>query len=634
MAFSSFNPLSTKTLLSKLFLATLLCSLSYLLGSYFTTTINTTTTTTIATAVPATTTTNTSTIKTHQLDFESHHSQPNLTLPELKPFDFCTPNFTNYCPCQDLARGKLFSTDKFFHRERHCPGSLQKLTCLIPKPKRYKPTFPWPISKSMARYANVPSKKLTILKKSQNWVRLEGDKLVFPGGGTSFPHGVKDYVADISRILPLKSGAIRTLLDIGCGVASFGAALLDYNILTMSIAPVDIHESQVQFALERGLPAMLGILSTYRLPYPSRSFDMAHCSRCLVQWTNYDGLFMMELDRVLRPGGYWVLSGPPIYWKVNYKGWQRTPEDLEGEQKRLEDLLKRMCWKKVAEKRNIAVYRKPTNHVHCVKKLKAWKSLRFCEGSNPDIAWLDDFLMLWSLAHFISLDYIDRYTKMHPCISLLPDVKKIDEISGGSLQKWPRRLNAIPPRINLGTVKGITPKSFNDDNNLWRNRIQHYGRVLESLFKGGYRNIMDMNAGLGGFAAALTLYPVWVMNVVPHDVTNNSLGVIYERGLIGTYMNWCEAFSTYPRTYDLLHADGLFSMYKDKCDIQDIALEMYRILRPHGAVIIRDHVDTINEVKDLLQRLGWNATLSHSERGPLHPEKVLFVDNRRGLLRW
>lgn len=73
-------------------------------------------------------------------------------------------------------------------------------------------------------------------------------------------------------------------------VASFGAALMNYDILTMSIAPRDIHEAQVQFALERGLPAMLGILGTYRLPYPSRSFDMAHCSRCLVPWANYGTL--------------------------------------------------------------------------------------------------------------------------------------------------------------------------------------------------------------------------------------------------------------------------------------------------------------------------------------------------------
>ena len=62
---------------------------------------------------------------------------------------------------------------------------------------------------------------------------------------------------------------------------------MDYDILTVSIAPRDVHEAQVQFALERGVPALLGVLSTSRLPFPSRCFDMIHCSRCLVQWTDY-----------------------------------------------------------------------------------------------------------------------------------------------------------------------------------------------------------------------------------------------------------------------------------------------------------------------------------------------------------
>lgn len=62
---------------------------------------------------------------------------------------------------------------------------------------------------------------------------------------------------------------------------------MDYGILTMSLAPSDEHQSQVQFALERGLPALLGVLSIHRLTFPSRSFDMVHCSRCLVPWTDY-----------------------------------------------------------------------------------------------------------------------------------------------------------------------------------------------------------------------------------------------------------------------------------------------------------------------------------------------------------
>lgn len=69
-------------------------------------------------------------------------------------------------------------------------------------------------------------------------------------------------------------------------VASWGAYLLKRNVLAMSFAPRDNHEAQVQFALERGVPAVIGVLGSIRLPYPSRSFDMAQCSRCLIPWTS------------------------------------------------------------------------------------------------------------------------------------------------------------------------------------------------------------------------------------------------------------------------------------------------------------------------------------------------------------
>lgn len=66
--------------------------------------------------------------------------------------------------------------------------------------------------------------------------------------------------------------------------------MLDRGILTISLAPRDNHEAQVQFALERGIPAILGIMSTQRLPFPSSSFDMAHCARCLIPWTEFGNL--------------------------------------------------------------------------------------------------------------------------------------------------------------------------------------------------------------------------------------------------------------------------------------------------------------------------------------------------------
>lgn len=153
---------------------------------------------------------------------------------------------------------------------------------------------------------------------------------------------------------------------------------------------------------------------------------------------------------------------------------------------------------------------------------------------------------------------------METCISLLPEVSNSDEVAGGALEKWPERAFTIPPRIMSGSVADVTSEKFQEDNGIWTERVANYKRIVSPLLQGQYRNVMDMNAYLGGFAAALLKYPVWVMNVVPSNSHIDTLGIIYERGFIGTYHDWCEAFSTYPRTYDLIHANGVFTMYQTR----------------------------------------------------------------------
>lgn len=76
----------------------------------------------------------------------------------------------------------------------------------------------------------------------------------------------------------------RVILDVGCGVASFGGYLFEKDVIAMSFAPKDEHEAQVQFALERGIPAILSVMGTKRLPFPSSVFDLVHCARCRVPW--------------------------------------------------------------------------------------------------------------------------------------------------------------------------------------------------------------------------------------------------------------------------------------------------------------------------------------------------------------
>ncbi|KAG9447134.1 hypothetical protein H6P81_013262 [Aristolochia fimbriata] len=160
-------------------------------------------------------------------DFEPHHRSPSLPSnpsTHLPALELCPENFTHYCPCQDLTRMKrFFEKGNVVYKERHCPGKEEVVRCLIPKPRGYRTPFPWPASRDVAWFPNVPFKTLTETKGSQNWVRLEGRKLVFPGGGTSFQAGVKGYVEQIRRFVPLKKGTIRTVLDIGCGSNRVGA---------------------------------------------------------------------------------------------------------------------------------------------------------------------------------------------------------------------------------------------------------------------------------------------------------------------------------------------------------------------------------------------------------------------------
>ena len=96
----------------------------------------------------------------------------------------------------------------------------------------------------------------------------------------------------------------------------------------------------------------------------------------------------------------------------------------------------------------------------------------------------------------------------------------------------------MPPRISAGAVPGFTAESYEEENWRWERHVAAYKKVNYKLNSERYRNIMDMNAGVGGFAAAIFSPKSWVMNVVPTAAELSTLGVVYERGLIGMYHDW------------------------------------------------------------------------------------------------
>ncbi|KAE8733346.1 putative methyltransferase PMT13 [Hibiscus syriacus] len=398
-----------------------------------------------------------------------------------KPIEACPADSVDHMPCEDPRRNSQLSREMNWYRERHCPLPDEMPLCLIPPPPGYKIPVQWPES--------------------------------------------------LHKYIPITGGTLRTALDMGCGVASFGGSLLSEGILTLSFAPRDSHKSQIQFALERGIPAFVLVLGTRRLPVNGKIMAFA------------DATYFVEVDRLLRPGGYLVISGPPVQWP---------------------------------------------------KQDKEWAEL--------------------------------QYFKLRRCVT--PTSFANGEFPLGMIPKWPDRLTKAPSRA-LVMKNGID--LFQADTRRWTRRVAYYKNTLNlKLGTPAVRNVMDMNAFFGGFAAALTSYPVWVMNVVPARKPL-TLGVIYDRCLIGLYHDWCEPFSTYPRTYDFIHVAGIESLVelpdssKSRCSLVDLMVEMDRILRPEGTAVIRDSPEVIDKVARIAHAVRWMPTIHDKEPESHGREKILVA---------
>uniref|UniRef100_A0A0E0F029 Methyltransferase n=1 Tax=Oryza meridionalis TaxID=40149 RepID=A0A0E0F029_9ORYZ len=435
---------------------------------------------------------------------------------------------------------------------------------------RYRAPFPWPASRGVVWAGNSARGAEATADAGgggKKWARVDGDMLRFTDAGAVRAH------ADV--VLRLVAAPVRAAVDVGAmHGGSWAAELMSRGVVTVSVAApwgASDGAALVELALERGVPAVLaaaGGAPSRRLPFPAGAFDMAHCGRCLVPWHLHGGRFLMEIDRVLRPGGYWVHSG--------------APANGTHERAAIEAAAGSMCWRSVADQNGVTVWQKPVSHVGCDT---GENSPRFCAGQNKKFKWDSD---------------------VEPCIT-------------------PIQEGAAPPR------EATAAEALRRDGERWTRRVARYKAVATQLGqKGRLRNLLDMNARRGGFAAALADDPVWVMNAVPEtgggDTDTDTLPAIYDRGLIGAYHDWCEPLPTPAMSYDLLHADSLFTMYRDRCDMEGILLEMDRILRPGRAVIIRDDIAILAKMKNFFtDRMRWDCQIFDGEDGSDDREKILFA---------
>ncbi|KAG5068213.1 putative methyltransferase PMT4 [Glycine soja] len=525
-----------------------------------------------------------------------------------REFDLCGKERENFVPCYNVSANLLAGFKDGEEFDRHCELLVEAERCLVRPPKEYKIPLQWPAGRDVIWSGNVKITKNQFLASGSMTKRLmllEENQIAFHSEDGLIYDGMKDYSRQLAEMIGLGSdnelpqAGVRTILDINCGFGSFAAHLASLKIMTVCIAPYEATGSQVQLALERGLPAVIGNFVARQLSYPSLSYDMVHCAQCGIIWDGKDGRFLIEVDRVLKPGGYFVLTSPTSRSQGSSSQMKRRNMLMP-----MEELTQQLCWTLLAQQDETFIWQK-TADVNCYAYRKK-HAIPLCKEDD---------------------DAQSYYRPLQPCISGTSSKRwiAIQNRSSGS------ELSSAELKINGKYC--VQPEDFFEDLQFWRSALKNYWSLLTPLIFSDHpkrpgdedplppfnmiRNVMDMSTKFGGLNTALLeeKKSVWVMNVVP-ATASNSLPFLLDRGFAGVMHDWCEPFPTYPRTYDMLHANGILShLTSERCSLMNLFLEMDRILRPEGWVILSDNMGAIEMARTLAAQVRWEARIIDLQNG-------------------
>ncbi|KAK6124527.1 hypothetical protein DH2020_041736 [Rehmannia glutinosa] len=364
----------------------------------------------------------------------------------------------NYIPCIDIetATGRLQS---YRHHERSCPKLA--VVCLVPfSHVGYGDPVHWPESKYKILYKNVAHPKLGVYIKSQDWLVESGEYLTFPQNQSVLKGGIQHYLESIEEMVPdIEWGKnIRIVLDMGCKDSSFGASLLEKDVFTLTLGLKDDLVDLAQIALERGFPAVVSPFANRRLPFPSGVFDAIHCGECSISWHSSGGKLILEMNRLLRPGGYFIFS--------------TKHNSIEAEEA-FSKLTASICWNILADKTDeisdigVKIYQKPeTNDIYELRRKKVPPLCK--ENENPDAAW---------------------YVPLKMCLHSIPEA--VEQRGTEWPAEWPKRLHTFPEWMN-------NREKLIADSEHWKAIVNNSYLIGMGIDWSTIRNVMDMKAINGG----------------------------------------------------------------------------------------------------------------------------------------
>ena len=144
----------------------------------------------------------------------------------------------------------------------------------------------------------------------------------------------REYHRDVVSLFELNPEA--KLLDLGCSDGEFTMKVAG-KIGTSNIYGIEAIKEDVEQAKAKGINCYQGNLDGTKFPFEDNSFDVICANQVMEHLTNTDN-FIKEIHRVLKQGGYAVISTP------NLAAWHSIAFLLLGWQPYMADASEEFCW--------------------------------------------------------------------------------------------------------------------------------------------------------------------------------------------------------------------------------------------------------------------------------------------------
>ena len=119
----------------------------------------------------------------------------------------------------------------------------------------------------------------------------------------------------VSMITPIENAS---LLDLGCNDGGWSCILAEKAGIK-DLYGIDIVDERIKQAEALGIKVKKADLNN-PFPYPDNSFDIAHANQ-VIEHIAYLDTFVSEIYRVLKPGGYCVISSVPSARLREFPRW-------------------------------------------------------------------------------------------------------------------------------------------------------------------------------------------------------------------------------------------------------------------------------------------------------------------------